>query len=80
LRDAPRQRRFNVFRPHLKDLLLAAPAGPRATMGLDPGMQYRRESCRWSDATGKVVDTAVIYPLAKRLDGCCKALSNCRKT
>lgn len=50
-----------VFASNLRDLLLAAPAGTRATMGLDPG--YRTGvKIAVTDATGKVVDTAVIYP------------------
>ena len=50
-----------VFAGNLRDLLLAAPAGPRATLGLDPGF---RSGVKVAvvDATGKVVDTAVIYP------------------
>lgn len=50
-----------VFASNLRDLLLAAPAGTRVTMGLDPG--YRTGvKVAVIDATGKVVDTAVIYP------------------
>ena len=50
-----------VFVSNLRDLLLAAPAGTRVTMGLDPG--YRTGvKVAVTDATGKVVDTAVIYP------------------
>lgn len=50
-----------VFASNLRDLLLAAPAGTCATMGLDPG--YRTGvKVAVTDATGKVVDTAVIYP------------------
>ena len=52
---------ISVFSKNLKDLLLAAPAGPRATMGLDPGF---RSGVKVAvvDQTGKVVDTATIYP------------------
>ena len=52
---------ISVFSRNLKDLLLAAPAGPRATMGLDPGF---RSGVKVAvvDQTGKVVDTATIYP------------------
>ena len=51
----------DVFASNLRDLLLAAPAGTRATMGLDPG--YRTGvKVAVVDATGKVVDTATIYP------------------
>ena len=50
-----------VFASNLRDLLLAAPAGTRVTLGLDPG--YRTGvKVAVTDATGKVVDTAVIYP------------------
>lgn len=50
-----------VFASNLRDLLLAAPAGTRVTMGLDPG--YRTGvKVAVVDTTGKVVDTAVIYP------------------
>ncbi|HAT39228.1 Tex family protein [Polynucleobacter necessarius] len=51
----------NVFARNLKDLLLSAPAGPRVTIGLDPGMRTGVKVAV-VDATGKVVDTAVIYP------------------
>ena len=52
---------INVFARNLKDLLLAAPAGPRVTMGLDPGIRTGVKVAV-VDKTGKVVDTAVIYP------------------
>ncbi|MEV0841435.1 Tex family protein [Actinocatenispora sera] len=50
-----------VFAANLRDLLLAAPAGERATMGLDPGFRTGVKVAV-VDATGKVVDTATIYP------------------
>ncbi|MFA0088545.1 Tex family protein [Vibrio sp. 10N.261.51.F12] len=52
---------IEVFATNLKDLLMAAPAGPRATLGLDPGL---RTGCKIAvvDATGKVLATDVIYP------------------
>ena len=50
-----------VFAGNLRDLLLAAPAGPRATMGLDPGFRTGVKVAV-VDATGKVVDTTAIYP------------------
>ena len=58
---------ISVFSKNLKDLLLAAPAGPRVTLGLDPGI---RTGCKLAivDATGKVVDTCVIYPHEPRRD------------
>ncbi len=52
---------IQVFARNLKDLLLAAPAGPRATMGLDPGIRTGVKVAV-VDETGKVVDTAVIHP------------------
>ena len=50
-----------VFAANLRDLLLAAPAGSRPTMGLDPGLRTGVKVAV-VDATGKVVDTATIYP------------------
>ncbi len=52
---------ISVFSKNLKDLLLAAPAGARPTMGLDPGF---RTGVKLAvvDATGKVLETATIYP------------------
>jgi uncharacterized protein len=58
---------INVFARNLKDLLLAAPAGPRVTMGLDPGIRTGVKVAV-VDETGKVVDTAVIYPHQPRND------------
>src|SRR3569832_1335826 len=58
---------IQVFARNLKDLLLAAPAGPRATMGLDPGVRTGVKVAV-VDETGKVVDTAVIYPHKPRND------------
>jgi uncharacterized protein len=54
---------ITVFATNLKDLLMAAPAGPRATLGLDPGL---RTGCKVAvvDATGKVLATETIYPHA----------------
>ena len=52
---------ISIFSKNLKDLLLAAPAGPRVTMGLDPG--YRTGvKVAVVDQTGKLVDTTTIYP------------------
>ncbi|MEO3892266.1 Tex family protein [Nonomuraea sp. B5E05] len=50
-----------VFAANLRDLLLAAPAGARPTMGLDPGLRTGVKVAV-VDATGKVVETATIYP------------------
>ena len=58
---------INVFARNLQDLLLAAPAGPRVTMGLDPGIRTGVKVAV-VDATGKVVDTATIYPHPPRND------------
>ncbi|AEK37066.1 hypothetical protein CVAR_1714 [Corynebacterium variabile DSM 44702] len=51
----------DVFARNLRDLLLAAPAGQRATLGLDPGYNHGVK-CAAVDPTGKVLDTVVIYP------------------
>jgi len=67
LRERAETEAINVFARNLKDLLLAAPAGPRATMGLDPGMRTGVKVAV-VDATGKVLDTAVIYPHQPRND------------
>ena len=61
LRERAEIEAINVFALNLKALLLAAPAGPRATMGLDPGLRTGVKVAI-VDATGKVMDTAVIYP------------------
>ena len=67
LRTRAETEAINVFARNLKDLLLAAPAGPRATMGLDPGIRTGVKVAV-VDETGKVVDTAVIYPHQPRND------------
>lgn len=56
---------MQVFADNLKDLLMAAPAGPRVTLALDPGL---RTGCKVAvvDSTGKVLDTATIYPHTAR--------------
>lgn len=61
LRERAETEAINVFALNLKALLLAAPAGPRVTMGLDPGLRTGVKVAI-VDATGKVMDTAVIYP------------------
>jgi uncharacterized protein len=59
--DAAEQEAIRVFASNLRDLLLAAPAGARVTMGLDPG--YRSGvKVAVVDATGKVVATTAVYP------------------
>ncbi|MCS0632907.1 RNA-binding transcriptional accessory protein [Telluria mixta] len=67
LREKAESDAIHVFARNLKDLLLAAPAGPRATMGLDPGLRTGVKVAV-VDATGKVVDTSTIYPHAPRND------------
>jgi len=61
LREGAEDEAISVFARNLHDLLLAAPAGPRATLGLDPGL---RTGCKVAvvDATGKLLDTATVYP------------------
>jgi uncharacterized protein len=61
LRGKAETEAINVFARNLKDLLLAAPAGPRVTMGLDPGLRTGVKVAV-VDETGKVVDTDTIYP------------------
>ncbi len=67
LREKSEVEAINIFAQNLKDLLLAAPAGPRATMGLDPGI---RTGCKVAvvDNTGKVLETTTIYPHEPRRD------------
>ncbi len=67
LRDKAEDDAIGVFARNMHDLLLAAPAGPRATLGLDPGL---RTGCKVAvvDATGKLLDTATVYPHAPRND------------
>ena len=67
LRERAEEEAIRVFGTNLHDLLLAAPAGQRATMGLDPGI---RTGCKVAvvDATGKLLDTATIYPHEPRRD------------
>ena len=67
LRKRAHDAAIDVFARNLRDLLLAAPAGPRATLGLDPGI---RTGCKIAvvDETGKLLDTATIYPFQPRMD------------
>jgi uncharacterized protein len=58
---------IGVFSSNLKDLLLAAPAGPRVTMGLDPGLRTGVKVAI-VDSTGKVVETSTIYPHEPKRD------------
>ncbi|NIH87567.1 uncharacterized protein FHX45_004460 [Amycolatopsis granulosa] len=61
LRQKAEEDAVNVFAANLRDLLLAAPAGTRATMGLDPGFRTGVKVAV-VDPTGKVVNTHTIYP------------------
>lgn len=67
LRRRSHEAAIQVFARNLRDLLLAAPAGARATLGLDPGI---RTGCKIAvvDETGKLIDTATIYPFQPRND------------
>ncbi len=58
---------ITVFKTNLKDLMLAAPAGPRVTMGLDPGIRTGVKVAV-VDQTGKVLDTTTVYPHEPRKD------------
>ncbi|HET9033036.1 MAG TPA: Tex family protein [Dokdonella sp.] len=60
-REAAEAEAIRVFGDNLKDLMMAAPAGPKTVMGLDPGI---RTGVKLAivDGTGKLLDTAVIYP------------------
>lgn len=61
LREKAEEGAMQVFADNLSDLLMAAPAGPRTTLALDPGL---RTGCKVAviDTTGKLVDIATIYP------------------
>ncbi|MBU2040080.1 MAG: RNA-binding transcriptional accessory protein [Gammaproteobacteria bacterium] len=61
LRESAEEAAIKVFADNLKDLLLAAPAGPKATIGLDPGLRTGVKVAV-VDATGKVVDHCAIFP------------------
>ena len=61
LRTAAEEGAIGVFAGNLRDLLLAAPAGSRATMGLDPGLRTGVKVAV-VDATGKVIATDTVYP------------------
>jgi uncharacterized protein len=67
LRDAAQEVATRVFADNLRDLLLAAPAGPRVVMGLDPGIRTGVKVAV-VDATGKLVDTATVFPHEPRRD------------
>ena len=67
VKDQSDSEAIRVFSQNLKALLLAAPAGPRVTMGIDPGI---RTGCKVAvvDATGKMLDHITIYPHEPRND------------
>ncbi|TMO58739.1 Tex family protein [Pseudoalteromonas aurantia] len=63
LRETAETGAIDVFAKNLKDLLMAAPAGPRVTLGIDPGL---RTGCKIAvvDSTGKLLSTNTIFPHA----------------
>ena len=67
VREAAEAEAIKIFGRNLHELLLAAPAGPKAVLGLDPGL---RTGCKVAvvDATGKLLETATIYPHQPRND------------
>lgn len=67
LREKAEEEAIKVFGQNLKDLILAAPAGQKVTMGLDPGLRTGVKVAV-VDATGKVLDHATIYPTPPRND------------
>jgi protein Tex len=67
LREAAEAEAIRVFARNLKDLLLAAPAGGKATMGLDPGIRTGVKVAV-VDATGKLLATDTVYPFQPKLD------------
>ncbi|GAA4229298.1 uncharacterized protein GGQ68_001407 [Sagittula marina] len=67
LRRRSHEEAINVFARNLKDLLLAAPAGNKATLGLDPGIRTGVKAAV-VDATGKVLETATLYPFQPKMD------------
>ncbi|MDO9092674.1 MAG: Tex family protein [Rubrivivax sp.] len=67
LREEAETVAIKVFADNLRDLLLAAPAGKRVVMGLDPGIRTGVKVAVVSD-TGKVLDTHTVYPHEPRMD------------
>lgn len=67
LRARAEEEAIGIFARNLKDLLLAAPAGSRTTMGLDPGIRTGVKTAI-VDGTGKLVTTATVYPFPPRND------------
>ncbi|WP_312403932.1 Tex family protein [Rhizobium sp.] len=67
MRERSEEDAIHVFARNLKDLLLAAPAGSRSTMGLDPGIRTGVKVAI-VDATGKLIDTSTVYPFPPKND------------
>ncbi len=67
LREEAEKVAIKVFAQNIRDLLLAAPAGPKAVMGLDPGIRTGVKVAV-VDATGKLLETATVYPHEPRKD------------
>jgi protein Tex len=67
LREDAEKVAIKVFGDNLRDLLLAAPAGPKVVMGLDPGIRTGVKVAV-VDATGKLLDVATVYPHEPRKD------------
>ena len=67
IRERAEEEAIRVFARNLKDLLLAAPAGGKATLGLDPGIRTGVKVAA-VDATGKLLETTTIYPFQPRND------------
>ncbi len=67
MRERAEEEAIRVFAANLKDLLLAAPAGTRATLGLDPGIRTGVKVAV-VDATSKVVATTTVYPFPPKQD------------
>jgi len=67
LRERAEEEAIHVFARNLKDLLLAAPAGSRSTMGLDPGIRTGVKVAI-VDATGKLLETTTVYPFPPKND------------
>ncbi|PWK58015.1 Tex family protein [Roseicyclus mahoneyensis] len=67
LRTRAHEAAIGVFARNLRDLLLAAPAGAKVTLGLDPGIRTGVKAAV-VDATGKLLDTATVYPFQPKND------------
>ncbi len=67
MRERAEEEAIHVFARNLKDLLLAAPAGSRATMGLDPGIRTGVKVAV-VDGTGKLLETTTVYPFPPKND------------